>query len=64
VFIIPSTVSGTVSALFTGYLVYPLVIGQYEVITESESRICAPRAIRFIPSSLNHKNTLSNITTI
>ena len=63
-FLIPSTISGTVRTLFTGCLVYPLVIGQYEVITKCESRIYPHSAIRIVPSSLNHKNTPPDIATI
>lgn len=63
-FNIPSTIYKWDRTLFTGCLVYPLVIGQYEVITECESRICPHRAIRIVPYSLNHKNTPPNIATI
>lgn len=47
--------------LSIGCLVYLLVIGQYEVITECTMWTDSKLTIRIIPSSLNHKTTPPNI---
>lgn len=63
-FIFPFPVHGTVRTFFTGYRVYPLVIGQYKVNIEHKSRTCPRTAVTVVPSTLNHKNTPPNIATI
>lgn len=59
-----STVSGTVRTLFTGCLVYQLVIQQYETPMECKPRICSCNTIRIFISTLNHKYTPPNAATI